>query len=65
MVGVLNGAGTVRLRLSAVALGAAESLEKCDGDQTSGIRERGVACLVPFGVVFSTDDMEKIATGET
>lgn len=50
--------------LSAVSLGSAECLEKCDGDQTTGIWEGRVTGLVPVLVILAANNVEKIAAGK-
>ncbi len=64
MVGVFGGARAVWLGLAAVALVAPEGLEEADRDQAAGVRQRGVACLVPVLVVLATDDVKEVAARE-
>lgn len=66
MIGVLGrrSAGRRTIRLSTVSLCPAECLEEGDRDEAPGVRERGVACLVPVGVVLSADDVEEVTSGE-
>lgn len=51
-------------RASALPLGLANDFEVRDGNQTASVRYQGVACFIPIVVVFSADDMEKVAFGE-
>lgn len=61
---MFGGPCTVWLGLAAVALVAPERLEEADGDQATGVRQGGVAGLIPLRVVFAADDMEEIAARE-
>lgn len=53
---------THAIRMPAVSLGSAERLEEGNGYQAPRVRKRGVACLVPFAVVFVADDMEEVSS---
>lgn len=47
--------------LSTVSLGPAKGLEEGHGHKASGIRQGGVACLVPVCVVFTSDNVKEVA----
>lgn len=54
-----------RCRSCALPFRLADDLEIGDRNKAAGIGDQRVACLVPICVVFSADDMEKVALGET
>ena len=66
VIGSLHrGRGPCRVGLGAVAFGAPQRLEECDGHKTPRVGKGGVACLVPVCVVLAPDDVEEVAPRET
>lgn len=62
MIGVFGWDGrltTVGLRT--ISLGSAQGLEEGDWHETSSVRKSWVACFVPVVIVFSADNVEKVA----
>lgn len=52
-------------RLPTLTLLFTNNLEECDRDQSASSRNERIASLVPLGIVFATQHMEKVALVES